>query len=298
MFGESILIKSSMQLKVQEYLMEEKLDEKAKTTQAQYKHVLDLFFQNMPNEEITKLDLMNFKSLLIERYKPRTVSKYITIINKFIKYCELTDIDDDFDFTKLKKFYSKNALKNIKVQQKASLEDVIEPEEFKRMLRMAKKKDYEMYLIMQIFAYTGIRQAELSFFTVENIKSNYIEVKNKGKIRTIILRNDLRNELIQYCQANNISEGYIFQGQKPGTMLHPWTIYNRLKKIARLCRGINLKKIHAHSFRHLFAVKFLNDGGDLTELADILGHSSVDTTRIYTRTTDKMKKKKLENMRY
>ena len=81
-------------------------------------------------------------------------------------------------------------------------------------------------------------------------------------------------------------------------MISYTTIYRRLKKIAGMCRGIKLDKIHPHSFRHLFAIKYLEIGGTITELADILGHKSVNTTMIYTRTTDKMKKKKLEQMKY
>lgn len=80
--------------------------------------------------------------------------------------------------------------------------------------------------------------------------------------------------------------------------MHSTTIYKRLKKIAGRCKGIKLSKIHAHSFRHLFAIKFREDGGSESELADILGHSSLQTTRIYTTTTDKMKKDRLERMKY
>lgn len=290
--------KSELLEKIEPYLLEEKFDEKAKKTMQQYRRVVTMFVNSLENEEVTKADLMKFKGQLIDKYKPRTVSNYIVIINKFIKYIEITGIDDDFDFNKLKKFYSKSTLKNIKLQQKASLEEVLEPEELKRMLRMAKKKDYEMYLIMRIFSSTGIRAGELKFFTVENIASNYIEVRNKGKIREIILTNNLKKELSNYCENNRIVSGYIFRGRKNNTMLHHTTIYNRLKKIAGMCRGIKIDKVHPHSFRHLFAIKFLSDGNDIAELADIMGHSSIDTTRIYTRTTAKMKRKKLEKMKY
>ena len=81
-------------------------------------------------------------------------------------------------------------------------------------------------------------------------------------------------------------------------MLHHTTVYNRLKKVAGMCRGIKIDKVHPHSFRHLFAIKFMQEGGDISELKDILGHSSIDTTAIYTRTTSKMKRKRLEKMKY
>ena len=104
--------------------------------------------------------------------------------------------------------------------------------------------------------------------------------------------------LFRSCENNGIKEGYIFPGRNPGTMLHQTTIWKRMKKIAGMCRGIKKSKVHAHSFRHLFAIKFMSEGGDIGELADILGHASVDTTRIYTRTTDYMKRKRLEKMKY
>ena len=290
--------KSEIKEKIKPYLLEEKLDEKAERTQKQYQRVITMFVNSFKNEEITKNDLMEFKSYLIDNYKPKTVSNYIVIVNKFIKYLEITSKDEDFDFEKLRKYYSKKTLKNIKVQQKNSLDEVLEPEDLKRMLRMAKKKDYEMYLIIKIFSYTGIRSGELEFFKVENLASNYIEVRNKGKIREIILRQDLRKELLEYCKDKNITSGYIFRGKRAGTMLHHTTIYNRLKKIAGMCRGIKIDKVHPHSFRHLFAIKFMQDGGDISELKDILGHASIDTTSIYTRTTLKMKRKRLEKMKY
>ena len=290
--------KSEIKEKIKPYLLEEKLDEKAERTQKQYQRVITMFVNSFKNEEITKNDLMEFKSYLIDKYKQKTVSNYIVIVNKFIKYLEITSKDEDFDFEKLRKYYSKKTLKNIKVQQKNSLDEVLEPEDLKRMLRMAKKKDYEMYLIIKIFSYTGIRAGELEFFKVENLASNYIEVRNKGKIREIILRQDLRKELLEYCKDKNITSGYIFRGKRAGTMLHHTTIYNRLKKIAGMCRGIKIDKVHPHSFRHLFAIKFMQDGGDISELKDILGHASIDTTSIYTRTTLKMKRKRLEKMKY
>lgn len=291
--------KSELTEKLDLYLMEEKLDEKSENTQKQYRRVIKSFIDQLENEDVSKLDLMKFKQSLLDKYAPKTINNYITIVNKFIKYIEITEgSEDEFDFTKLKRYYSKNNLKNIKIQEKASLEDVLEAEELKRMLRTAKKNDYELFLIIEILVYTGIRISELRYFTYENIQSNFIEVKNKGKVRNVILRNNLRKKLLDYCTKKGIENGPIFQGKKDGTMLHNSTIRKRLKRIAGQARGIKIDKVHPHAFRHLFAIKFLEDGGDITELADILGHSSIDTTKIYTRSTDKMKKRKIENMKY
>lgn len=292
--------KELYQQHIETFLLEERLNEKAEKTLVHYQHIIEMFISFLDDDhEVTKADIMKFKNHLMKIYKPSTISNYITVLNKFIKYVEIVESNGEFDLDHLKNHKSKLILKNIKVQQKASLEEVLEPEEFKKMLRYAKGHDeLDMYFIMKIIAYTGIRIEELKYFTAENIKSNYIEVRNKGKIRNVILRNDLKNELIKYCNEHNITEGYIFKGKKEGTLLHQTTIWKRLKKIAGHCRGIKLSKVHAHSFRHLFAIKFIQEGGDIGELADILGHSSVDTTRIYTRTTDYMKRKRLERMKY
>lgn len=293
--------KSRMMELKDEFLLNEKFDEKSLKTQEHYEHVVNMFINFIKSDEVSKIEMMKFKEYLIDNFKPSTINNYIIITNKFIKYCEIVEKHGEFKLEKLKKWESNNTLKLVRIQNKQSLADVLEPEDLKRMLRMAKSKKVnrmDMYLIMRIFAYTGIRAHELSAFTVENIQKNYINVKNKGKIRTIILRNDLKKELNEYCREKKIESGYIFYGKSKDKMIDPSTIYKNLKKIAGKCRGIKIEKVHPHSFRHLFAIKFLEEGGDVTELADILGHSSVDTTRIYTRTTDKMKKKRLERMRY
>lgn len=286
---------------IEEYLAEEQEDEKAKKTLIHYRHIVNMFVSSLPDDEITKADFMKFKESLLEKYKPKTVSNYIVIVNKFIKYVELVTNESiqQFDFNQMKKYYSKNTLKNIKIQQEASLKEVLEPIDLKRMLRMAKKlEEWDLYYIMKVIAYTGVRAEELKVFTVENLESNYIKVKNKGKIRNVIVPQDLRRDLLKYCKQAGINTGYIFPGKKPGTMLHSTTIYKRLKKLAGLCRGVKKSKVHAHSFRHLFAIKYMEEYGDISELADILGHSSIETTRIYTRTTDKMKRERMERMKY
>lgn len=286
---------------IEEYLLEEQEDEKAKNTLIHYRHIINMFVSSLPDDEITKVDFMRFKEIILEKYKPKTVSNYITIVNKFIKYVEMSmdESIQDFDFNRMKKYYSKQTLKNIKIQQEASLKEVLEPIDLKRMLRMAKKlEEWDLYYIMKAIAYTGVRAEELKIFTVENLESNYIKVKNKGKIRNVIVPQDLRRDLLKYCKNAGITTGYIFPGKKSGTMLHSTTIYKRLKKLAGQCRGVKKSKVHAHSFRHLFAIKYMEEYGNISELADILGHSSIETTRIYTRTTDKMKRERMERMKY
>lgn len=298
--------KETLEKTIASFIEAEIADEKAEKTISHYRHVIELFVVSLKNETVTKKDVVAFKQDMQNRFKPKTVSNYIVVLNKFLKYASIVDAGYPFRIARTGE-YIKLAntgeiedltVKNIKIQNRASLEEVLEPIDLKRLLRWAKKLNrMDMYLIMKIIAYTGVRAEELKVFTVENIQSNYIETRNKGKIRNVILRNDLRRELLQYCKDNNIKSGYLFKGKKDGTMLHSTTIFKQLKKIAGQAK-VNKAKVHAHSFRHLFAIKFIDEGGDISELADILGHSSIETTRIYTRTTDSMKRKRMEKMKY
>lgn len=289
--------KEQMMNVLEDYLNEEIEDEKADHTLIHYRHVLKKLIEYLPDGEIKKSDLINYKNELVKQYKPSTVNNYLIIINKFIRY---VDIGEKYeDLSDLKKHKCPLTLKLIKLQEKASLENVLEITDLRRLLRMAKKMEQmDIYYIMKIFAYTGIRAEELKVFTVENVKSNYIQVSNKGKTRNIILRSDLRRELLHYAKDRKIKTGTLFPGRFAERMMHASTIYKRMKKIGGKCRGIDLDKIHPHSFRHLFAVHFIDEGGSLSELMDILGHSSIQTTTIYTRTTDATKKKHLEKMKF
>lgn len=259
-----------------------KNNEKSKNTIKHYEHVITIFTDAMP-DDFDKSNVIDFKQDMISNLKVTTVNNYITIINKYLVYCG----------------GKKLTVEHVKVQKDTTLEEVMEPSDFKRMLRHAKLMGMQdMYMLMKIMAYTGIRVEERSHFTVEKVQENYIKVNNKGRIRTVIIRSDLRRELIKYCKENDIKEGYIFISPRDHTkLLSVSTIWERMKRIAGHA-NVKKSKIHPHSFRHLFAITFISSGGDVTELADILGHSSIATTRIYTRTTDKQRRKKLEKLKY
>lgn len=275
--------------KQEQFMLWEKIEKEAsEATITQYNRVTKAFVNYLADDDVlNKIVVMQYKAALLERFAPATVQNYLTIINKFIKFCAEPGQETSY------------IVKNIKIQQRSSLEDVIEPDEFRRMLRQAKKSSkYDYYLIMKVFAQTGIRVSELRLFTYENVKNKKLTVISKGKIRNVPLRADLRREILTYCKDQGIKSGYIFRGRDPTKTLSNKTIWNNMRKIAGKARGINVSKIHAHSFRHLFAIQYMAQFGDIAELADILGHSSIETTRIYTRTTDKQKKSKVEKMKF
>ena len=256
-------------------------------TLKQYKANVLKFVDWMDDDEIlTKDTTIRFKNYVYNlepRPKTSTINTWIIEINKFLKYIDRKDL----------------TLKKIKMQVKTSNNEVLTIADYKRLLRFAKRKNnMQLYYIIKVLAMTGIRISELKYFTVENIKENYIDGFNKGKERKIILRQDLARELRKYARDNNIKTGYIFRGAKKGCMPNKATIWKQLKKTAGAAR-VNKKKVHAHSFRHLFAQIFLESyPGAITELADILGHNSLETTRLYTRTSNKQKKSKMEQMSF
>lgn len=268
------------------FILEQSEDEKSNNTLKKYKHNIELFLAWIPDDaDIEKTHVIDFKRHLLDdlKFRTNTINNYVVCINKFLYWCGIEDCK----------------VKQLKKQHAASNSEVLSLSDFKRLLRFAKRMNQEdTYLIMKILAMTGIRIEELSFFTVENVKSNYIHVRNKGKERAIIIRQDLAREIRQYCRNKGIKTGIIFYCQTKGKMIAKSTIWRRMQKIAGAAK-VNKNKVHAHSFRHLFAKMFLEEyNGSIAELADILGHNSLETTRIYAKTTDEEKRRKLEKIKF
>lgn len=277
------MTKNEIRNKLDDFINNERLDEKSKRTLVDYRNDVNKLIGFLPDEfEMNKDLLLDFKEYLNEKcYAVKSKNKYIVVINKFVKYL-------GYD-CRLKKF---------KEQEKSSIDDPIWEQEHKRMLRWAKKLEMmDMYLIIKTFANSGARVDELKYFTVEALNSNFIKgAYNKGKERTLILTNELKRELKAYCKERKIKSGYIFVSPvKGGQMLDSSTVWRRLKKIARNAK-INPSKIHPHAWRHLFAKKCKEIGIDLDELSDILGHNDIRTTAIYTKTSNREKKEKLERL--
>ena len=280
------MTKKELQNELDNFIDSERLDEKSKRTIGDYRNAVNKLIDFLPDDfELNKSVMIDFKEHLTEKgFKVKSKNKYIVIVNKFLKYLKLNDC----------------TLKKFKEQQKTSIDDPIWEQEHKRMLRWAKKLDMmDMYFIIKIFAHTGARIDELKYFTVESLDSNFIKgAYNKGKERTLIMTNELKRELKKYCKENKINSGYIFISPvKKDKMINNSTIWRRLKKISKQAK-INPNKIHPHAWRHLFAKKCKENGIDLDELRDILGHNDIKTTAIYTMTSNKEKKNKLERIRY
>lgn len=220
-------------------------------------------------DEITKKSLLAFKGYLVETYKPNTVNLRIQAINKYL------------DFLKKDKL----RLQPIKLQQKTFLENVISDADYK-YLKNRLKKDGNMawYFVVRYLAATGARVSELIQLKVEHVMLGYYDIYAKGgKIRRLYIPKKLREETQKWLGENNIDSGFLFLNRF-GERITTRGIAQQLKNFA-VKYDINPKVVYPHSFRHRFAKNFLEKFNDIALLADLMGHESIETTRIYLRRT-------------
>lgn len=246
-----------------------KNEELSEKTLTKYNRDINEFIQTAnikTKEDITKDKLIEYKDNLINKSKTSTVNNKIIIINKF-----LTFLFNNKDYN----------LKQIKTQNKFEVDNILSKTDYDRLLKWAiKLNKMVMYYLMRTLAGTGIRISELKYITVEAVKKGKTEIYNKGKKRPVYIKETLQKDLKRYCKDKGIDKGIIFKSRS-GNPLDNAYIYKEIQYIAGQAR-VNKKKAHPHSFRHLFAKEYLNAGGNYLNLADILGHSSTDTTRIYS----------------
>lgn len=236
--------------------------------------------QHIEEKGATKQTVLEYKQgLKKQKVAASTFNLALISVNKYLKFAGYEDC----------------TVKTEKVQKRRSLENVISIGEYKKMLEIAKSgKQKKYYYIMKTLAQTGIRVSELKYFTVEVLDKKKIQVSNKGKAREIYLPDGLIEELKEFCDEKNINNGVIFRGNTKNSIGRS-SVYKMLIRIGEKA-GIPKEKVYPHSFRHLFAVTYMNCYGNLTELADILGHSSLETTRIYTLTTVEEKRKRMNSL--
>lgn len=219
--------------------------------------------------EVTQKNLKSYKVWLIESYKPKTVNLRLRAIN-----CYLESIGKE-----------KWKLPFVKVQQKSFLENVISEADYE-YFKSCLKKDNEMfwYFVIRFLAATGARVSELIQIKVEHIKLGYLDLYSKGgKLRRIYIPKALQEEALAWLESKNQASGFIFLN-KYGDRITTRGISGQLKKLA-VRYNINPAVVYPHSFRHRFAKSFLERCNDISFLADLMGHESIETTRIYLRKT-------------
>ena len=220
-------------------------------------------------DDVTQKKLREYKVWLIENYKPKTVNLRLRAIN-----CYLECIGKE-----------KWKLPFVRVQQKTFLENVISEADYK-YFKSCLKNDDEMfwYFVIRFLAATGARVSELIQIKAEHVKLGHLDLYSKGgKLRRIYIPKELQNEALSWLADKQQESGFIFLN-KYGERITTRGISGQLKKLA-VKYGINPAVVYPHSFRHRFAKSFLDRCNDIAFLADLMGHESIETTRIYLRKT-------------
>ena len=257
-------------------------DEKSDNTIEKYLRDVKAFSKFVGTREISKAVVMEFKASLVESYEVASANSMIAAVNAFLRFMGWMDC----------------CIKQFKVQKKAfcSEEKELTKSEYIRLVNTAKQKCNErLNLILQTICGTGIRVSELQFITVEAVRKGEAVVSCKNKTRTVFIVRELQKKLLNYIKAKGITTGCVFI-TKSGKPMSRCNIWREMKALCEQA-GVSPDKVFPHYLRHLFARTFYGIEKDIAKLADILGHSSINTTRIYIITTGAEHKRKMENMR-
>ena len=260
-----------------------KSEEKSENTIEKYMRDVRAFCAYVGEAEMTKETVIAYKNkLLSENYAARSVNSVLASINSLLSFLGWADLK----------------VKSIKLQRQIYCpeEKELTKAEYIRLVNTAKQKGNErLNLLIQTICGTGIRVSELQYITVEAVKCNEAVVSLKGKTRSVFIVRELQKKLLRYAAEQKISSGAIFITRcgKPMSRTNIW------REMKSLCveAGVNPQKVFPHNLRHLFARTFYGIEKDIAKLADILGHSSINTTRIYIITTGNEHRQRMENMR-
>lgn len=259
------------------------IEEKSANTVEKYIRDVKAFMLFAGGSEITKELVIGYKQKLIEEgYAVRSINSILASVNSLFAFLGWYDC----------------RVKSLKLQREIYCpeEKELTRAEYLRLVATAKeKKNERLSLILQTICGTGIRVSELQFITVEAAKRGFATVNCKGKTRTVIIVSSLQKKLLKYAQRHRIYNGTIFI-TKHGKPVSRTNIWREMKKLCKEA-NVNPGKVFPHNLRHLFARTFYGIEKDIAKLADILGHSSINTTRIYIVSTGEEHRRRMENMR-
>lgn len=260
------------------YLIEE---EKAAATVEKYIRDINVFADWLGEKELDKETVLIYKENLTQNYAPASVNSVLSSLNSFFTFNE----------------WYKLRVKNLKIQKQifANKDNELTKDEYERLLTAAKSRGNEqLYFLMQTICSTGIRVSELCYITVESLKAEKAQINLKGKMRVVILPKELCKMLLKYSKEKKITSGSIFVSRN-GKPLDRSNIWKMMKALCESA-GVARAKVFPHNLRHLFARTFYSIQKDIVRLADILGHSSVNTTRIYTMETGETHRRQIQKL--
>ena len=257
------------------------LEERSAATIEKYIRDVSAFAVYAQEAAITKETVIGYKKHLQERYAVRSVNAMLAGLNGFFVFHGWHDLK----------------VKTLKLQQQVYCpeEKELTKQEYARLCWAAeRRKNQRLSLILQTICGTGIRVSELRYITVEAAKRGEAVVNCKAKTRTVFLVKALRQKLLRYAAEQGIKSGMIFV-TRTGKPIDRTNIWREMKSLCQEA-GVNPEKVFPHNLRHLFARVFYGIEKDIAKLADILGHSSIDTTRIYIISTGTEHRRRMENM--
>ena len=268
--------------KIREFGSYLKDEERSAATVEKYMRDIKCFAHFVGEREITKQTVLDYKSMLCDAYAISSANSMIAALNCFFRFCGLDEL----------------CVKRFKLQRAiyCSEEKLLTRAEYVRLLKAASTRRSErLNLLLQTICGTGIRVSELQYITVEALHKGEATVNCKGKNRRVFIVSELKKKLIRYAKERGIGSGAVFvtRGGKPLSRNSIW------KEMKSLCKLANVppEKVFPHNLRHLFARTFYQIEKDIVKLADILGHASVDTTRIYIIATGSEHRRRMEHMR-
>ena len=258
------------------------LEERSEITIEKYIRDVKAFASYAENNEITKETVIVYKKHLQENYAVRSVNSMLASINSLFSFLGWHDLK----------------VKSLKLQQQVFCpeEKELTKAEYARLCKTAERKHNErLNLILQTICGTGIRVSELQYITVEAIKQGEAVVNCKAKTRSVFIVKELKQKLLRYAAEQNIKNGMIFV-TRTGKPISRTNIWREMKALCEEA-NVNPQKVFPHNLRHLFARVFYGIEKDIAKLADILGHSSINTTRIYIISTGTEHRQRMEDMR-
>ncbi len=267
---------------IETYLQYLREQEKSAGTLEKYKRELYELLSFLSGKNESKEELISWKAQLEQKYRPAGVNGRLVAANGFFSFFGRYDL----------------RMKLLRIQKEifAKEEKELTKGEYIRLVQAAERKgNMRLSLVIQTICATGIRVSELQYITVESLKKGRAEVNCKGKRRVIFLPMDLLRKLKNYAKEKGISTGVIFC-TRTGCPLNRCNIWSDMKKLCRDAQ-VNPQKVFPHNLRHLFARTFYSLEKDIAKLADLLGHSNIETTRIYIMESGREHQEKLEKMR-
>ena len=252
--------------------------ERERATAEKYVRDVRLYADYLSGCEATKENAVNYKTHLSKTHAPASVNGAVSGLNSFFDFCEKRDM----------------RLKSLKISRRnfADKDREMTMDEYNRLLNVAKRKSERLYLLMQTACSCGLRVSEIRFITCEAVEERKAMIALKGKIRVVLLPGKLCKMLRKYTKKNNIKSGPVFI-TRTGRPLDRFYIWRSMKALCREAH-VSEKKVFPHNLRHLFARTYYKVHKDLLRLSELLGHSSINTTRIYTMESSDLHRAQME----